>query len=187
METSNTRIKQLTVIAEALLTAAFLTACSSGNTSAPVVPRANAGSGSPSSDVFQEVLQLRPGASGTSPHAVAKPLVQRSPNVYVADAGNNAVYEILRAGGYTQMLTLGSGFNGPSGVAVDPKGDVFVADTKNGAVKEMLAVKGGKSQKPGDQNPHDLDTESLQRRSRLLRQPFRYEQHQFCGVRASSA
>lgn len=148
METSNTRIKQLTVIAEALLTAAFLTACSSGNTSAPVVPRANAGSGSPSSDVFQEVLQLRPGASGTSPHAVAKPLVQRSPNVYVADAGNNAVYEILRAGGYTQMLTLGSGFNGPSGVAVDPKGDVFVADTKNGAVKEMLAVKGGIPKNP---------------------------------------
>ena len=34
--------------------------------------------------------------------------------------------------------TIGSGFSLPSGVAVDAAGDVFVADTGNNAVKEVL-------------------------------------------------
>jgi large repetitive protein len=38
--------------------------------------------------------------------------------------------------------TLGSGFNVPSGVAVDGSGNVFVADFGNNAVKEILAVNG---------------------------------------------
>ncbi len=38
--------------------------------------------------------------------------------------------------------TLGMGFNQPYGVAVDSSGDVFVADTINGAVKEIVAVGG---------------------------------------------
>jgi sugar lactone lactonase YvrE len=38
--------------------------------------------------------------------------------------------------------TLGSGFNSPEGVAVDGLGDVFVVDTGNSSVKEMLAVNG---------------------------------------------
>jgi hypothetical protein len=42
----------------------------------------------------------------------------------------------------TTPVTLGSGFNRPSGVAVDAAGDVFVADTRNHAVKEILAVNG---------------------------------------------
>ncbi len=40
------------------------------------------------------------------------------------------------------QLTLGSGFNGPSGVAVDGAGNVFVADTYNNSVKEILAAGG---------------------------------------------
>ncbi|WP_207215834.1 NHL repeat-containing protein [Pseudolysobacter antarcticus] len=36
------------------------------------------------------------------------------------------------------ILTLGSGFNQPNGVAVDANGNVFVADTNNSAVKEIL-------------------------------------------------
>ena len=35
-------------------------------------------------------------------------------------------------------ITLGSGFNAPEGVAVDAGGHVFVADTYNNAVKELL-------------------------------------------------
>jgi streptogramin lyase len=35
-------------------------------------------------------------------------------------------------------ITLGSGFNAPEGVAVDANGHVFVADTYNNAVKELL-------------------------------------------------
>ena len=109
-----------------------------------------------------------------------------SGNVFVADYGNNAVKEILAAGGYTTVNTLGSGFNwpawrgggrerqrlrrryrttmrsrrlwrraatprstpwaagsaSPSGVAVDGSGNVFVADTGNNAVKEILAAGG---------------------------------------------
>ena len=37
---------------------------------------------------------------------------------------------------------LGSGFSGPTGVAVDGSGNVFVADTCNSLVKEIVAVSG---------------------------------------------
>lgn len=40
------------------------------------------------------------------------------------------------------VSTLGSGFSGPGGVAVDKAGDVFVADTNNSLVKEIVAVNG---------------------------------------------
>jgi hypothetical protein len=66
--------------------------------------------------------------------------VDGSGNVFVADYGNNAVKEILAAGGYTK--TLGSGFHIPQRVAVDGSGNVFVADYGNDAVKEILAAGG---------------------------------------------
>jgi DNA-binding beta-propeller fold protein YncE len=37
---------------------------------------------------------------------------------------------------------VGSGFNQPSGVAVDASGNLFMADSSNNAVKEILAVNG---------------------------------------------
>jgi NHL repeat len=52
------------------------------------------------------------------------------------------VKEILAASGYTTVNTLGSGFNSPTGVAVDGNGNVFVADTFNNATKEILANSG---------------------------------------------
>ncbi len=39
--------------------------------------------------------------------------------------------------------TLGSGFKNPTGVAADSAGNVYVADSSNNAVKEVLAVNGG--------------------------------------------
>ncbi len=63
-------------------------------------------------------------------------------NVFVADTGNNAVKEILAAGGYTTVNTLGTGFSSPKGVAVDGAGNVFVADAGNNAVKEIVAAGG---------------------------------------------
>jgi DNA-binding beta-propeller fold protein YncE len=74
-----------------------------------------------------------------SPQGLA---VDGSGNVYVADECNDAVEEILAAGGYAMVNTLGSGFLSPFGVAVDQYRNVFVADTGNRAVKEMLAVSG---------------------------------------------
>lgn len=46
----------------------------------------------------------------------------------------------MAAGGYTQIIPLGSGFSAPTGVAVDRSGNVFVADTGNNAVKEIVAA-----------------------------------------------
>jgi len=80
-------------------------------------------------------------ASGsfTSPNGVA---VDASENVFIADSSKTAVNEIVAAGGYTTVNTLGSGFSQPAGVAVDGSGNLFVADSGNGAVKEILAVGG---------------------------------------------
>ncbi|MGA7886700.1 MAG: hypothetical protein WCA44_13230, partial [Acidobacteriaceae bacterium] len=79
------------------------------------------------------------GSGLDNPHGVA---VDGSGNVFVADTGNNAVKEILAAGGYATVDTLASGFSRPSGLAVDRSGNVFVADTGNNAVKEILAAGG---------------------------------------------
>jgi streptogramin lyase len=74
------------------------------------------------------------GASGVA--------VDSAGNVFVADAGDNAVVEIPAAGGGTTVIPLGSGFNRPTGVAVDANDNVFVADSGNEAVKEILAAGG---------------------------------------------
>jgi DNA-binding beta-propeller fold protein YncE len=43
---------------------------------------------------------------------------------------------------YGAVVTLGSGFSGPTGVAVDGSGNVYVADFGNSEVKEIVAVNG---------------------------------------------
>jgi streptogramin lyase len=63
-------------------------------------------------------------------------------NIFVADSGNNAIYEISAAGKYATAVAIGSGFSAPTGVAVDGNGNVFVADTGNKAVKEILVAGG---------------------------------------------
>ncbi len=69
-----------------------------------------------------------------------------SANLFVADFKNNAVYEMLAAGGYTTVKNLSGSpdatFGGPAGVAVDGAGNVFVADFNHQAVYEMLAASG---------------------------------------------
>jgi hypothetical protein len=61
--------------------------------------------------------------------------VDAAGDVFVADTSNNAVKEVLPNG---TILTIGSGFNFPTGVAVDAAGDVFVADYGNSTVEEVL-------------------------------------------------
>src|SRR5258707_13379459 len=72
-----------------------------------------------------------------SPEGVA---VDASGDIFVADYGNNAVKEILAAGGYTTIKTLGSGFNSPQGIAGDGSGNGFVAEHGDNAVKEDVAA-----------------------------------------------
>ncbi|MEO5560627.1 MAG: NHL repeat-containing protein [Dokdonella sp.] len=73
--------------------------------------------------------------SSARPWGVA---VDASGNVSFADYATSTVKEILAAGGYTTVNTLGSGFSLPNGLALDASGNVFVADTYNNAVKKIL-------------------------------------------------
>ena len=71
--------------------------------------------------------------------------VDGSGDVFVADTRNNAVKEIVAAGGYVTINTLAvanGNFSGPTGVALDGSGNVFVADKANSAVKEIFAAGG---------------------------------------------
>jgi sugar lactone lactonase YvrE len=67
--------------------------------------------------------------------------VDGSGNVFVADVYYNAVYEMIAVNGSIPasptILTLGSGFFNPFGVAVDGNGNVFVAVNSNTALKEI--------------------------------------------------
>ena len=90
----------------------------------------------------------RVGSGFSGPYGVA---VDASGDVFVANDGNNAVYEIVAgsngnpAGVVSASSTvnpIGSGFTSPTGVAVDAIGDVFVADPNNNAVYEIVAVSG---------------------------------------------
>src|SRR3982074_1679290 len=56
------------------------------------------------------------GSGFSYPRGVA---VDASGHGFIADTYNNAVKEILAAGGYTTVNALGSGFSHPFGVAVD--------------------------------------------------------------------
>jgi sugar lactone lactonase YvrE len=90
-------------------------------------------------------VTYRPGTQTTLASGFDQPngtAVDGNGNVFVADEGNNAVKEILAAGGYTTVNTLGRGFANPIGVAVDGGGNVFVADANHHAVKEILAAGG---------------------------------------------
>jgi DNA-binding beta-propeller fold protein YncE len=77
-------------------------------------------------------------ASGFSgPSGVA---VDGSGNVYVADSDDNAVKEIMAAGGYTTVNQFGISMNFPNGIAVDGAGNIFVADTLYQNVMEIVVA-----------------------------------------------
>jgi hypothetical protein len=81
--------------------------------------------------------------------------IDAAEDIFIADTSNNAVREVSSTSGTIQTLagTLGqrgySGDNGPptsalldtpSGVFVDAFGNIFIADTDNSAVREVVAV-----------------------------------------------
>ncbi len=55
---------------------------------------------------------------------------------------SDAVKEILAAGGYTTVNTLGNGFGQINGIAIDGNGNVFVADAGDNVVREIVAAGG---------------------------------------------
>ena len=64
-------------------------------------------------------------------------------NVYVADAGNNAIFQIATNGAVTTFSSGGGLFNVPEGIAVDSFGNVYVGNTGNNTILGINP--GGKS------------------------------------------
>jgi DNA-binding beta-propeller fold protein YncE len=94
-----------------------------------------------------------------SPSALA---VDSTGNLYVADTGNNVIRKITPAGLVTTVAgdgTIGdrdgparnARFNGPVGVAVDARGNLYVADTYNDRIRQITpegqvkTIAGGKT------------------------------------------
>ncbi len=77
------------------------------------------------------------GSGLVKPDAVA---VDGAGNVFVADAGANAVYEY--AGGSGAGTSVGSGLKAPGGVATDAAGNLYISDTGNDRVV-MVASNSG--------------------------------------------
>lgn len=93
-----------------------------------------------------------PGATAkfNEPSAVA---VDTEGNVYVADSGNNAIRKINPSGVVSTLAgsgiagsTDGNGsaasFNNPTAIAVDSKGNVYVADSGNNAIRKIVTAAG---------------------------------------------
>jgi streptogramin lyase len=88
----------------------------------------------------------RAAARFSSPQGAA---VDTAGNIYVADTGNNTIRKITPAGavitlaglagtsGSTDGTGSASRFEGPYGVAVDPAGNVYVADISNSTIRKI--------------------------------------------------
>ena len=75
--------------------------------------------------------------------------VDGSGNVYVADTGGNAIWKVTAAGvvstlaghagpgGSTDGTGTAASFRGPSGIAADPTGSLYVADTLNHTIRKV--------------------------------------------------
>jgi len=98
------------------------------------------------------------GSGFSNPVGIA---VDGAGDVFVTDSdnGNNALKEILAAGGYATTNTLVSGLSYSTGLAVDGAGNAFVANTSSGSVLEFLAAEGYtaiQTLKGGFNTPHGV-------------------------------
>jgi streptogramin lyase len=78
--------------------------------------------------------------------------VDNATNIYVADTGNHTIRKLNRARVVTTLAGLagnpgsadGTGnvarFNYPSGIAVDPAGNLYVADTYNNTIRKLTPI-----------------------------------------------
>jgi|GEM_PF-1451387 len=104
-----------------------------GNAIAPLAPSNSGGPTGP--QAYKKPVYV--GAGFKNPKGVA---VDAAGNVFIADAGNNAVKKIPSGGG--APVSLAAGFKAPSAVAVDAAGNLYIADAGHNAIKK-IAVGGG--------------------------------------------
>ena len=84
-----------------------------------------------------------PGTLNTLGSGFMKPqgiAVDGAGNVYIADAGANAV--LLYPAGSSTGTSIGTGLTGPTSVALDNAGNLYIADSGNGRVVEVPNVSG---------------------------------------------
>ena len=109
-----------------------------------------AGNGTP---VTAATTDPRPTPSCAYPYGVA---VDAAGDLFIADTGNNVIREVVKATG--DIITVAgngtpgySGDNGPAtdaelyvphGVAIDAAGDLFIADTGNNVIREVVKATG---------------------------------------------
>jgi gliding motility-associated-like protein len=99
-----------------------------------ITPLAPSGSGV-SAPAYSSTI----GTIGSGFNFPAGVAVDRTGDIYVADAGNNAI-ELMPAGGGAKIpIETGFTFSGPVGVAVDAAGNLYVADGGNSAVEKFPA------------------------------------------------
>lgn len=88
------------------------------------------------------------GGNGSAPGRLHRPVaiaLGPSGDIYVVDAGNDRVQELTSTGRYVRAWSSGSGrgsgaswtFRAPDGIAVDPHGNVFVADAGSDRILEF--------------------------------------------------
>ncbi|UGQ48349.1 NHL repeat-containing protein [Massilia endophytica] len=103
-------------------------------------------------------------ASFNTPSGLA---IDRQGNLYVADTANHAIRKVTPEGavatlagngqpGYADGQGAEARFNGPVGIAVDGKGNVFVADTYNDCIR-MIDAQGMVTTYAGNGKPGDAD------------------------------
>ena len=97
--------------------------------------------------IANQTLTVTQAGAGFLPVSVVIPLISQglslpfgvaldsSGNIYIADAGLNAIEEWIAS---TQQMTtlVATGLNAPHGVAVDGQGNVYIADARNNAVEQ---------------------------------------------------